>query len=166
VVIYAEPLTAECQRSPLLIDVMPATGVSRRTPSMIAAPAAAMPGAMAVPGFDRLPAAIAGRIDMVDGHWLWTGQTTTVNVIDVYGRCRIDGRLLYAHRVIKQLVTGEVQPMLSRVCPERLCVKPGHWQPTASLKKPNVKRIAEERFLKQSIASFQERLAVLQQPPL
>lgn len=72
--------------------------------------------------------------DKVDTHnfnselcWEWTGLLHSGG----YGRLRVNGRYLMAHRVAYELIVGPIPEGLTvdHLCRNRLCVNPAHMKP-------------------------------------
>jgi hypothetical protein len=60
------------------------------------------------------------------GCWLWTGAAN-----NGYGRIYVEGRLLYAHRVVYEATVGPIAEgyTLDHLCRITLCVNPAHLEP-------------------------------------
>ncbi len=71
-----------------------------------------------------------------DGCWLWRNGTSTQG----YGRRRVPGRRLLAHRWVYELLVGPVPAgaTLDHLCRERSCVNPEHLEPVTM--KVNIQR--------------------------
>lgn len=65
--------------------------------------------------------------EVAGGCWLWTGNTDTCG----YGRIRVKGRLLSAHRLSYELHVGEIPSgmELDHLCRNPPCVNPDHLEP-------------------------------------
>lgn len=68
-------------------------------------------------------ARLHGRVEIVDGCWVWTGATT-----DGYGRVKVAGRAELVHRVVFAEVVGPIPAgmHLDHLCRERACCNPDH----------------------------------------
>lgn len=75
----------------------------------------------------RLPARISARIVATDSCLVWTGAKTVVNEGDAYGRAMIDGKVVFIHRLLTELVTGVRPRRLMQQCGTFGCVSPAHW---------------------------------------
>lgn len=78
-----------------------------------------------------LPGYISDRIAPCPtcGCWLWTGTWETGNG---YGKVSFRGRHRVVHRVVYELVTGDVLPdelVLDHRCRVRMCCNPDHLEP-------------------------------------
>lgn len=81
---------------------------------------------------DALPESIRDFVQISDGHALWVGPRVWLNGgADVYGRLQWNGRQVYAHRLIHDLLRGPQPGNLRRVCEQPLCVL--HWSRPRSL---------------------------------
>lgn len=78
---------------------------------------------------DDLPVRLARRIEPepMSGCWLWTGPENGTG----YGRPFYDGRRVYAHRLIYELLVGPIPEglQLDHLCRNRGCVSPWHLEP-------------------------------------
>ena len=61
------------------------------------------------------------KVDQANGCWLWTGCRT-----NGYGRLRVAGRLMLAHRVSFHLHNGFLPVVVMHKCDVRACVRPDH----------------------------------------
>ncbi|AER25916.1 HNH endonuclease [Mycobacterium phage Cane17] len=65
------------------------------------------------------------KIDASDGCWLWTGSLTH----NGYGRFKVDGKMVRAHRFAYQMMIGDIPEGMEldhrHTCPKR-CVNPEH----------------------------------------
>jgi hypothetical protein len=79
------------------------------------------------PAFLGLPSRIADRINTSGDCWLWTGYVES----NGYGRVPFDGRSRWAHRVVYQLLVGEIPQglELDHLCRNPRCVNPSHLEP-------------------------------------
>lgn len=72
---------------------------------------------------------ILNKIDVrsTDECWPWTAKLTAKG----YGRVQINGRSLYAHRVVYELFVGLIPDglQLDHLCRNRACVNPDHLEP-------------------------------------
>lgn len=68
--------------------------------------------------------------------WIWQGSRTNKG----YGRIMRFGKQYHAHRVVWELLVGEVDPdlVLDHLCRERACVNPDHLEPVTNVE--NVRR--------------------------
>jgi hypothetical protein len=78
----------------------------------------------------------------MSGCWLWAGTHTGWSA---YGSVRWNGRMRVAHRVIYELLRGEIAPglELDHACNVRFCVNPDHLQPVTPAE--NVARMVLRR---------------------
>jgi len=62
-----------------------------------------------------------------DGCWVWTGATNGIG----YGKLRVDGRIIYAHRAMYEREVGAIPEglELDHLCRVALCINPGHLEP-------------------------------------
>lgn len=96
---------------------------------------------------DQLPARIASKIEVVDGHWLWQCVRNVKRGEARYGMVRwgktADGRFrtAYAHRVVWHLLIDRTFPVyggwdgqqLDHVdCPHKHCVNPTCLEPVSN----------------------------------
>lgn len=67
---------------------------------------------------------IAKPIDWPDTCFLWAGATTTSG----YGQATFGGRHVYAHRLLYQLMRGQIPEgmVIDHLCRQPLCVNPAH----------------------------------------
>lgn len=74
-----------------------------------------------------LPHRIAAKIEMRDGHWLWTGWTNDSG----YPYVSLDGRDQPAYRAVYELLVGPIPDglELDHLCVTPTCVFPGHVEP-------------------------------------
>ena len=78
-----------------------------------------------------LPTRISDKINFTDSCWLWKASKTGSG----YGKVWYAGRLQQAHRVVYELLNGEIPAGLdldhvkARGCTSRLCVWPEHLEP-------------------------------------
>ena len=81
----------------------------------------------------RLPDRIASRIRVVtSGCWEWTGCTIGQNHGGgPYGKTRLAGKTLGAHRAVYSLLVGPIPSglTLDHLCRNTLCVNPSHLEP-------------------------------------
>ena len=63
--------------------------------------------------------------------WLWTGHRNTKG----YGKFRVDGRTVSAHRFSWEMVNGPIPPGLTQdhLCRTPACVRPDHLEPVTNL---------------------------------
>lgn len=63
-----------------------------------------------------------------DDCWIWNGT-----ICDGYGRFRIDGKDVFAHRWSYELLRAEIPPSLriDHLCRNRACVNPWHLEPVS-----------------------------------
>jgi hypothetical protein len=73
------------------------------------------------------------RIDKTESCWIWTGAIIRPDI--PYGRLRIDGALVLAHRFSYQLHKGPIPDglILDHLCRNPRCVKPDHLEPVTIL---------------------------------
>lgn len=67
------------------------------------------------------------RVNRTDTCWLWTGHAS-----GSYGRIRVDGVRVQAHRYAYSVIAGRPIPagmQLDHLCRNRLCVNPDHLEP-------------------------------------
>lgn len=76
------------------------------------------------------------KVDKTDTCWLWTGTRTGKG----YGRFKVNGRLVFAHRFAYELLVGPIPPGLQvdHLCRVRHCVNPAHLEPVTC--KENIQR--------------------------
>lgn len=76
-----------------------------------------------------LPAEVRfwSRVEKTDGCWLWAGYPT-----GGYGRIRVDGRRMAAHRFAYELLVGPIPDglVIDHLCRNPLCVNPAHLEAT------------------------------------
>jgi hypothetical protein len=67
------------------------------------------------------------KVEKTDSCWIWTAQCTPGG----YGRFKIGGRPLRAHRVAYELLVGPIPEglVLDHLCRVRHCVNPAHLEP-------------------------------------
>jgi HNH endonuclease len=79
--------------------------------------------------FSALPASIASKINPKPqtGCWEWTGARDSRG----YGNVRVGGRVRKAHRVVYEIVHGEIGADLDcdHLCRTPSCVRPSHIEP-------------------------------------
>ena len=63
----------------------------------------------------------------MSGCWIWTSALS----YEGYGRCKIDGKTLCAHRVSYEMLKGEIPDglQLDHLCRNRCCINPDHLDP-------------------------------------
>jgi len=66
-----------------------------------------------------------------DKCWLWIGCATPSANGSLYGRFRLNGRLLMAHRIAYELMVGPIPKglELDHLCRSTLCINPFHHEP-------------------------------------
>jgi HNH endonuclease len=64
--------------------------------------------------------------DPATGCWIWDGS-----LVDGYGRLRVKGKGVYAHRFAYEMFVGPISPdkELDHLCRVRACCNPGHLEP-------------------------------------
>lgn len=70
------------------------------------------------------------RVNLTDSCWLWTGHAA-----GSYGRIRVDGVRVQAHRYAYAVIAGRSIPdglQLDHLCRNRLCVNPDHLEPVTN----------------------------------
>lgn len=74
--------------------------------------------------------------DLATGCWIWTGA----KVHHGYGRVRVDGRTLSAHRVVYELLIGPIPEdlVIDHLCRRPACCNPSHMEPVTQAE--NVRR--------------------------
>lgn len=76
-----------------------------------------------------LPARIERKIERVPiaGCWIWTAHASRGG----YGRVVLGGKVRQAHRVVYELLSGEIPAglQIDHLCRNRLCVNPAHLEP-------------------------------------
>lgn len=89
---------------------------------------------LSLDGGRRQPRApLAERVERyfqrTEGCWVWTGARTARGR---YGAIRGDGRILYAHRAVWEVLVGPIPDgaVLDHDCRNGLCVNPAHLQVT------------------------------------
>jgi hypothetical protein len=71
-----------------------------------------------------LPPRLSSKIRQLrNGCWLWQAAVT-----NTYGRVWYGGRMVYAHRLVYELLVGSIpdDAELDHLCRERRCVNPAH----------------------------------------
>lgn len=83
-------------------------------------------------GDDRLPRRFWNKVspDPVTGCWLWTAYTTPKG----YGQFGVGGRTRIAHRLVYEVLVGEILDGLvtDHLCRVRCCVNPAHIEPVTN----------------------------------
>jgi hypothetical protein len=79
---------------------------------------------------------IMRKVDKSDGCWEWTGWKNSRG----YGRVRYNGKFKQAHRIIYELLNGELPRylVLDHLCRNKGCVNPSHLEPVTN--KENILR--------------------------
>lgn len=69
---------------------------------------------------------LASKFTVSDGCWEWTGTRTYG-----YGRFRLRGKYVQAHRLMYELLVGPIPDglQLDHLCRNRACVRPSHLEP-------------------------------------
>lgn len=69
---------------------------------------------------------IWNHVEKTEGCWNWIGSGNPKG----YGKVRVLGKLIYAHRRIYELLVGPIDPGLDvhHKCKNRACVNPAHLQ--------------------------------------
>jgi len=64
------------------------------------------------------------HVDERTGCWLWTGQRNALG----YGRIKVDGKRIYAHRWMYTEAVGNIPDglIVRHQCPYRNCINPSH----------------------------------------
>lgn len=88
---------------------------------------------------------LLNKIEKTPTCWNWLG---TIRESNGYGRVEFQGRTQTAHRVIYELMIGEIPNglELDHLCRNKRCVNPAHLEPVTKLE--NIKRSQEFRKLK------------------
>jgi hypothetical protein len=90
----------------------------------------------------ELPDRIRAKIEVVsNGCWLWRGWVEERRPGKLsYGKVWWEGTMRYAHRIVFQLLVGEVPSgqQLDHLCGEPSCVNPAHLEPVTA--KENTRR--------------------------
>lgn len=75
------------------------------------------------------------RIDEGTGCWLWEGSTR-----GGYGRVRIEGKMMEAHRASYEKYVGDIPDglVIDHLCRNRSCINPDHMEPVTNAE--NIKR--------------------------
>lgn len=70
------------------------------------------------------------KVQKTDSCWLWTGVTNP----DGYGKFKVAGKMVYAHRFAYELLVGPIPKglQLDHLCRVRHCVNVGHLEPVTS----------------------------------
>jgi len=70
-----------------------------------------------------LPARFWAKVDTSGDCWLWTGGVT-----GGYGKCYIDGRQSYVHRVVYAALVGSIPEgaLIDHLCHNKPCCNPEH----------------------------------------
>lgn len=74
-----------------------------------------------------LPIRFAAKVAETETCWLWTGAINGHG----YGHIKVDGRMVYAHRVAYEMSAGPIPAGLDldHLCRNRRCVNPEHLEP-------------------------------------
>lgn len=84
-----------------------------------------LPSPMARPGFtNRQFRNVMNHIDPTPCCWEWTGYVARHG----YGRCTVGGAVRYAHRVVYEMLVGDIGAgmHIDHLCRNRSCVNPDH----------------------------------------
>ena len=75
-----------------------------------------------------MPERFASKISYVNDCWIWIGSTRGAGN---YGQVWHNGRSLFAHRVVYELLVGTIPDglTLDHLCRNKLCVNPNHLEP-------------------------------------
>ncbi len=67
---------------------------------------------------------VASKFLIDDGCWEWIGANNAAG----YGMMKIDGRTVYGHRAVYELLVDEIPAgmQLDHLCRNRMCVRPSH----------------------------------------
>lgn len=76
---------------------------------------------------EQLPRRFRDKINISGGCWVWTAAITN----NGYGRVKIKGKTVVAHKAVFQLLVGPVRDglTLDHKCRNRACVNPDHLEP-------------------------------------
>lgn len=87
---------------------------------------------------------ILSKINKTDYCWIWKGEIKS----NGYGRCYFNGKNNSAHRLVYELLVGEIPKGLEidHLCRNPKCVNPKHLEPVTHLE--NVRRSLPFRKLK------------------
>jgi hypothetical protein len=95
-----------------------------------AAVVVAEPQPLPLPLYDDAHVAdVLGRLRVAGPHgcWLWTGAIVK-DPRGGYGKLKVAGRVVRAHRHVYALLVGPPPPLLDHLCRQRACCNPGHLQ--------------------------------------
>jgi HNH endonuclease len=90
-----------------------------------------------------------------DGCWIWTGGTAKKkDGRPTYGRVRWKGTMLYAHRVVYEILVGAIDDglQLDHLCSVPGCVNPEHLEPVTGSE--NIKRARPGQNMVAAIKCF------------
>lgn len=97
-----------------------------------------------------------GPWDISDPCWVWAGGKT-----NGYGLVRFEGKKVYVHRLVYELVKGPIPKGMVMICAcdDRACCSPRHWKPFTRTEAARIyeQRAAERKELKRQ-AKKQRRL--------
>jgi hypothetical protein len=68
------------------------------------------------------------KVQVTDTCWLWTASLTNSG----YGRFKVDGKTVLAHRWIYEQTVGPIPEQLDHLCKVRHCVRPDHLDPVTN----------------------------------
>jgi hypothetical protein len=82
---------------------------------------------------------LATKFTVGDGCWEWTGSRKQSG----YGNFYVDGKIEIAHRVLYELMVGEIPEdlVMDHLCRNRGCVRPDHLEPVTHAE--NMRRAGE-----------------------